>query len=65
MVINIFLKYFFLVCLLVVNFYVFDWNIFKYNLGFNMFIMDYEGLMFYWVNININFKICLILNFGI
>ncbi|WQY45900.1 hypothetical protein KVM14_03485 [Helicobacter pylori] len=65
MAINTFLKHSFLVCLLAVNSYAFDWNIFKYNLGFNMFIMDHEGSTPYWVNTNTNLKTRLTPNFGI
>lgn len=65
MAISTFLKNSFLVCLLAVNSYAFDWNIFKYNLGFNMFIMDHEGSTPYWVNTNTNLKTRLTPNFGI
>ncbi len=60
-----FLKHAFLVGSLAANSHAFDWNIFKYNLGFNMFIMDHEGSTPYWINTNTNLKSRLTPEFGI
>nr|WP_104747629.1 hypothetical protein [Helicobacter cetorum] len=60
-----FLKNLSFVSLLIANAQAFDWNIFKYNLGFNMFIMDHEGMTPYWVNTNTTLKSRLTPEFGI